>query len=97
MSRKNRNAQSNREFFEQALEGFAGQYDIELHIFGEERLHWRLQGVGATCDFWPTTGKFWVKDAPLNGFAKKYQRSGYLRHDYNELDMFLKDLFDVKE
>ncbi len=95
MNRKNRNGPANLEFFSQSLEGFANEYDIELHIFGEERLHWRLESLNAVCDFWPTTGKYWVKDTPLNGFMKKYSRSGYMKKDYNELDRFLKDLFDI--
>lgn len=82
-------------FFEQALEGFAGQYDIDLKIFGEFRLHWRLTGVCATLDAWPTTGRYWVKDVPLNGFMQKYDRKGFLPHDYNRLDEFLKALFDI--
>jgi hypothetical protein len=94
MSRKNRNGPANLEFFSQSLEGFASQYDIELYIFGDERLHWRLIGLSTTCDFWPTTGKYWVKDPPLNEFMSRYQRSGYLDHDYNKLDKFLKILFD---
>jgi len=80
-------------FFEQALEGFAGQYDIKLQLFGELRLHWRLTGLCATLDIWPTTGRYWIKDMPI---GCKEWRKGYLPHNYDELDRFLKELFNVQ-
>lgn len=85
--------QANLEHYGLALEGFAGEHDLELHIFGEG-VHWRLEGTMATLDVWPTTGKYWIKDVPLGLTA---HRSGHLPHDYNELDKFLTSLFKGRE
>lgn len=84
------------DIFTQTLEGFAGEYDIDLQIFGDHGFHWRLNGVSAVCDFWPTTGKYWIKDPPLNGFMKKHGRTGRLPQSYNGLAKWLYDLFDIK-
>lgn len=95
MSRKNPNGLANLSFFEPALEGFCSEYKIELQIFGDERLHWRLTGMSATLDCWPTTGKYWIKDLPLNGFMTTHERTGWLPYDYNRLDVFLRELFGI--
>lgn len=92
MSHKNPNGPANLAFFEQALEGFAAQYEIELQIFGEFRLHWRLTGISATLDCWPTTGRYFIKEMPL---GCKEWRKGNLPHDYEELDGFLRGLFKI--
>jgi hypothetical protein len=92
MSHKNPNGPTNLAFFEQALEGFAGEYSIDIKVFGDLRLHWRLSGLGCTLDCWPTTGKYWIKDMPI---GCKEWRKGTLPHDYTKLDEFLKGLFNV--
>lgn len=82
---------ANLEFFGEALEGFAGEYDIELQKFGLG-IHWRLSGGFAVLDIWPTTGKFYIKELPIGrGFAAQ-ERGGTLPKDYEKLDKFLKAL-----
>ena len=86
----------NLEHYGEALEGFAGQYDIDLQIFGSG-IHWRLTNSFATLDVWPTTAKYYIKDVPMGrGFSTEF-RIGKLPRDYTDLDKFLKGLFGVTE
>lgn len=81
---------ANLEFFTEALDGFAGEYGIELQKFTE--IHWRLTSGFAVIDVWPSTGKFYIKELPLGrGFASQ-ERGGTLPKDYTKLDKFLKSL-----
>jgi hypothetical protein len=80
----------NLEFFSEALDGFAGEYDIELHKYGAHERHWRLVSPAAVLDVWPTTGSYYIKEVPLGkGFAAE-DRTGTLSKDYDELDKFLR-------
>lgn len=83
---------SNLEHFAPALEGFAGEYDIELQVFGQG-IHWRLTGGFAVLDIWPTTGKYWIKEVPFGKGFSTDDRSGVLPYNYLELDKFLRGLF----
>jgi hypothetical protein len=91
MSRNN-HKEPNKKFFGQAVLDFSVQYGIDLKIFGDDELHWRLTGASATLDIWPTTGKYWVKDVPLG-----YQglRNEKLPHDLDKLESFFRRLFNV--
>lgn len=92
MSRRNHNGPANFEHFTAGLETFAEEYGIDVKIFGEDGIHYRLTGICATLDCWPTTGRYWIKDIPL-GF-KEY-RKGILPDNYDDLDKFLRSLFSV--
>lgn len=85
---------ANLQHWNEALEGFAGQYDIELFIFGNG-IHYRLANAWSVLDCWPTTGKWYLKEVAMGrGFAKG--DTGYLPWDYNKLDTFLRSVFAVK-
>lgn len=83
---------SNLAHFSEALEGFCGEYDIDLQTFGGG-IHWRLENGIAALDCWPTTGKYWIKEVPFGRGFSTEERSGVLPWNYLELDRFLRGLF----
>jgi len=83
----------NVEHYVPALEGFAIDNDVDLQVFGDAGIHWRLSG-GCVLDCWPTTGRFWIKELPLiRSTSHVIERKGKLPWDYMELDKFLRRLF----
>lgn len=98
MSRSNSPAakarkKANHDHWGEALEGFAGQYELDFNVFGNG-IHYRISNQWSTLDCWPTTGKYYVKEVAMGlGFFKG--EIGHLPWDYQKLDKFLRAFFKL--
>lgn len=85
---------ANKEHWGEVLEGFAGQYELELERYGADELHWRLMGRDVIFDVWPTTGSYYIKDIK-KGQADRMGETGKLPWDHNATCQLLYKLFNI--
>lgn len=90
MAKRKHVSQEQYDLFLAALEGIAGEYDMTFEQF--TGLHARIIGMTVTLDCWPTTGRYWVKEAGFGDDGRKNEK-GVLPLDANDLDAFLQKLF----